>query len=72
VNLLGDPMLRMDALPAAGLRRAAERCVAADNGPLVSNSPTDSVALIAQVREETAVRTVSLAERDLVTGNVTP
>ena len=72
VNMLGDPMLRMDALPPRVYEVRLNGVVVPDNGALVSSSPTDSVALIARVREETSVRTVSLAERDLVTGNVTP
>jgi hypothetical protein len=72
VNMLGDPMLRMDALPPRVYDVRLNGVVTADNAPLVSNSPTDSVALVASVREETAVRTISLAERDLATGNITP
>ena len=72
VNMLGDPMLRMDALPPRVYDVRLNGTTVADNAPLSSDSPTDSVALVARVREETAIQTVSLAERDLVSGTVTP
>jgi hypothetical protein len=72
VNMLGDPMLRMDALPPRVYDVRLNGVVVADNAPLFSSSATDSVPLVARVREETAIRSVSLAERDLVSGTVTP
>jgi hypothetical protein len=72
INLLGDPMLRMDALPPRVYDVRLNGVTVTDGAPLTSDSPTDSIPLIARVREETAIRTVSLAERDVVTGNVTP
>ena len=37
----------------------------ADNAPLFSDSSTDSIPLVARVREETSIRSVTLAERDV-------
>ena len=51
-GLFADPMLRMDALP----RRVADVTVGgatvADNAPLTTDSPTDSLSLVAAIRDQ--------------------
>lgn len=75
MNLLGDPMLRMDALPPRIFEvtlGGAVNDTVSDGDNFTSDSPTDSVTLIAKIRDEAGVKNVSLAERDLATGIVTP
>ena len=72
ISLVGDPMLRMDALPPRVYDVRLNGALVSDNAPLFSSSATDSIPLVAWVREETSVKSVSLAERNLVSGNITP
>ena len=72
VNLLGDPMLRMDALPPRVFEVKLGGVVYADGAPFTSDSPTGSVTLVAKVRDEASVLQTSLAERDLASGTITP
>jgi hypothetical protein len=72
IMLLGDPMLRMDALPPRIFEATLDGNVVPDGSPLGSDSPTDSLTLVAKVRDEAGIRSTSLAERDLATGAITP
>jgi peptidase C25-like protein/flagellar hook capping protein FlgD len=72
INLLGDPMLRMDALPPRVFEVKLGGTVVADGASFTSDSPTDSVTLVAKTRDEAGVKKVTLAERDVASGNVTP
>jgi hypothetical protein len=72
IHLFADPMLRMDALPP----RVADVTIAgvpfADNAALTSDSPTDSLALIASLRDEVGIDSVYVTEQDIATSVVTP
>jgi len=72
VNLLGDPMLRMDALPPRVFEVKVAGTVFTDGASFTSNSPTDSVTVVAKTRDEGGLKKVSLAERDVASGTVTP
>jgi hypothetical protein len=72
VNLLGDPMLRMDALPPRVFEVKLGGVTYADGASFTSDSPTDSVTIVAKVRDEAGVLQTALAERDLASGVVTP
>jgi len=72
ISLLGDPMLRMDAIPPRVFEVKLGGTVFADGDSLTSDSPTDSVTLVAKTRDEAGVKEVSLAERDVASGNVSP
>lgn len=72
ILLLGDPMLRMDALPPRVFEVTLDGNVVASGAPLTNDSPTDSLALQAKVRDEEAVTRLVMAERDLATTTTTP
>jgi hypothetical protein len=72
MHLLADPMLRMDALPPRVFEATVAGAPFSDNALLTSDSPTDSLTLIAQLRDEVAIDSVYLAERDLTSGGITP
>jgi hypothetical protein len=72
VNLLGDPMLRMDALPPRVFEVKLDGATYTDGGNFTSDSPTDSVTLVAKARDEASLKTVSLSERDVASGAITP
>jgi peptidase C25-like protein/flagellar hook capping protein FlgD len=72
INLLGDPMLRMDALPPRVYEVKLNGTAYADGANFTSDSPTDSVTLVAKARDETGIKTATLSERDLASGTVTP
>ncbi len=72
VNLLGDPMTKMDALPPRVFEVTVNGAAIADGGSFTTDSPTDSLTLVAKVRDESGVQKTSLAERDLASGAITP
>lgn len=74
VNLLGDPMTKMDALPPRIFEVKLNGTVYTDGGAFTddSPSPTDSVTLVAKVRDEAGVAQTTLAEHDLASGTITP
>ena len=72
MNLIGDPMLRMDALPPRVFEATLDAGAIADLAPLTSDSPTDSLTLIAKLRDEVGIASVRLVERDVATGDLTP
>jgi len=72
VNLLGDPMLHMDALPPRIFQVTLNGGAVTDDSLFTSDSPTDSVTIIAKARDEAGLQSISLAERDLASGTVTP
>ena len=72
VGLLGDPMTQMDALPPRVFEVSLDGNVVASGAPLTSDSPTDSIALSAKVRDEVAVTRLIVAERDLLSSATTP
>jgi hypothetical protein len=71
VTLLGDPMIRMDALPPRIFEVAVDGVPFPDNGPFISDSPTATAALVAKVRDEAGLRKTELAERSVATGMIT-
>jgi len=71
-NLIGDPMLRMDALPPRVFEASLDAATVADGAPLTSDSPTDSVTFVAKLRDEVGIADVRLTERDVTTGALTP
>ncbi len=72
INLLGDPMLRMDALPPRVFEVKLDGTTYTDGGNFTSDSPTDSVTLVAKARDEAGLKKVTLAERDIASGIITP
>lgn len=72
VTLLGDPMIRMDALAPRVFEVTVDGAPFPDNGSLTSDSPTATAALVAKVRDEAGLRKTDLAERSVATGTVTP
>ncbi|HYJ32119.1 MAG TPA: C25 family cysteine peptidase [Candidatus Binatia bacterium] len=72
IHLFADPMLRMDALPP----RVADVTIGgtpfADNAALTTDSPTDSLALVANLRDEVGIDSVYVTEQDIVTNVVKP
>ncbi len=63
VLLLGDPMLRMDALPPRIFEVTLDGTPVSSGALLTSDSPTDSLALQVKVRDEEAVTRLVMAER---------
>jgi hypothetical protein len=63
VGLLGDPMTQMDALPPRVFEVTLDGNVVASGAALTTDSPTDSIALSAKVRDEVAVTRLLVAER---------
>ena len=72
VNLLGDPMTKMDALPPRVFEVKLNGTVYTDGGAFTNDTPTDSVTLVAKVRDESGVAQTTLAERDLASGTIAP
>jgi hypothetical protein len=72
INLLGDPMLRMDALPPRVFEATLDAGPITDNAAFTTDSPTDSLTLVARLRDEVGIESVQLAERDLASGGVAP
>ncbi len=72
INLLGDPMTQMDALPPRVFEVTLDGNAVAPGASLTSDSPTDSLALQVKVRDEEAVTRLVMAERDLATNTTTP
>jgi hypothetical protein len=72
MNLVGDPMLRMDALPPRVFEATLDAGAIADLDPLTTDSPTDSLTLVAKLRDEVGIADVRLVERDVTTGDLTP
>lgn len=74
VALFGDPMTHMDALPPRIFEVTVNGAPFAANGLLAidTQGPTDSVTIVAKVRDEAGLAKTDLAERDLGTGAITP
>jgi len=74
VNLFGDPMTRMDALPPRIFAVTENGAPFAANGSLTIDTPgvTDSVTIVAKVRDEAGLQKTDLAERAVATGSITP
>jgi hypothetical protein len=72
VNLLADPMLRMDALPPRVFEVQLDGMTVQDGGLLVADSPADSAQVVAKMRDEVAIRSVQLTEQDLLGGPAVP
>ena len=70
IGFLGDPMLRIDALPPRVYEVKLDGATVADGGSFSTDSPTDSVTISAAVRDEASIRSLKLAERDLLSGGV--
>jgi len=73
-NLLGDPMLRMDALPPRIFEVTTDGNPFPEGGSLTIDapaSPADSIALVAGVRDEAGLKKTELAERP-VSGAAVP
>jgi hypothetical protein len=71
INLLGDPMLRIDALPPRIFEVTTDGNPFSDGGTLTTDSPTDSITLVAGVRDEAGLKKTELAERP-VGGAIAP
>lgn len=71
-NIMGDPMLRMDALPPRIFQVTLDGAPIADQGSLTTDSPTDSLAIVADMRDEVGIVSATVAERDLASGTITP
>jgi hypothetical protein len=72
ISLLGDPMLHMDALPPRVWEVLLDGTPVADGSALTTDSPTDSLTLVARVRDEVAIQKTDLAERLLPSGTIAP
>ncbi|MGH7681809.1 MAG: C25 family cysteine peptidase, partial [Candidatus Eiseniibacteriota bacterium] len=72
INLLGDPMTRMDALPPRIFEVKLNGTVTTDGGSFTNDTPTDSVTVVAKVRDEAGVAQTTMAERDLASGVIAP
>ncbi len=72
IHLLGDPMTRMDALPPRIFEVTADGIPIAENTPLTANATTDSVTLVAKVRDEAGLKKTDLVERSVPGGTITP
>ena len=72
ISLLADPMLRMDALPPRIFDVRLDGTTIPDGGLLVSDSPTDSVGVVAMMRDEVAIRSVAMLEQDLTGSPAVP
>jgi hypothetical protein len=72
--LFGDPMTRMDALPPRIFEVTVEGTPFPANGSLAIDTPapTDSVTIVAKVRDEAGLRKTELVERLLSNGAITP
>jgi len=72
LHLFADPMLRMDALPPRVADVSVEGQPFADNGSLTTDSPTGSLSLVANLRDEVGIDSVYVTEQDIATSAVTP
>ena len=72
VVLFGDPMTRMDALPPRVFEVTADGAPFPANGPLTASAATDSVTIVAKVRDEAGLRRTELVERQVGSGIITP
>lgn len=72
ILLLGDPMVRMDALPPRIFQVTLDGAPFADLGALTTDSPTDSLAIVADMRDEVGIVSTAVTEQDLASGAVTP
>ncbi|MBI4364405.1 MAG: hypothetical protein HY568_03160, partial [Candidatus Latescibacteria bacterium] len=72
INLLGDPMIHLDALPPRIFEVTTDGNIFAENGFLTTDSPTDSMTLVAKVRDEAGLQKTDLAERPVSSGIITP
>jgi hypothetical protein len=71
-NLLGDPMVHMDALPPRIFQVNLDGVTVPDGAALATDSPTDSLTLVADVRDEVTIAKTDLAERLLPGGTIVP
>jgi hypothetical protein len=72
IHLLGDPMVHMDALPPRVWEVEVDGTPFSDGSALTTDSPTDSLTLVAKVRDEVAIQSTELAERLLPSGTIVP
>jgi hypothetical protein len=72
IHLLGDPMVHMDALPPRIFEVTLDGTPVTDGSALVTDSPTDSLTMVARVRDEVAIQKTDLAERLLPSGTIVP
>jgi hypothetical protein len=73
VVLFGDPMTRMDALPPRVFDVSVDGVTPfPENGPLIDDTPADSVTIVARVRDEAGLVRTDLVERAVGTGSITP
>ncbi|HEX7078965.1 MAG TPA: C25 family cysteine peptidase [Candidatus Eisenbacteria bacterium] len=70
--ILGDPMVHMDALAPRIFQVTLDGAAFPDNDPLTVDSPTDSLVIVASMRDEVGIASASVAERDLASGTITP
>lgn len=70
VHLFADPMLRMDALPPRVYQVTVAGSPFVDNAALTNDSPTDSSALVASLRDEVGIDSVYVTEQDLTGGAI--
>jgi len=73
VVLFGDPMTRLDALPPRVFEVTENGAPFTANGPLTIDTPglTDSVTIVAKVRDEAGLQRTDLVERSVATGAIT-
>jgi len=73
VCLFGDPMTHMDALPPRIFEVTENGAPFPPNGSLAIDTPgaTDSVTIVAKVRDEAGLQKTDLAERSVATGGIT-
>lgn len=72
MNLAGDPMLRIDALPPRVFEASIDAATVVDLAPFTSDSPTDSVTFVVRLRDEVGIASARLVERDIASGVLTP
>jgi hypothetical protein len=72
LHVLGDPMTRIDALAPRIFEVTLDGNTVPSGASLTTDSPSDSVAIVAKVRDEVAVTRVVLVEREVGTGAATP
>ncbi len=72
LQILGDPMTRIDALAPRIFEVTLDGAAVASGAPLTTDSPTDSVAVVAKVRDEVAVTRVAFFERAVGAATATP
>ncbi len=74
VVMFGDPMTHMDALPPRIFQVTEDGSPFPENGPLAIDTPgaTDSVTIVAKVRDEAGLARTDLVERAVGSGIITP